>query len=120
MSNPLYRGYSTMNNKKNTSLYDIALVKQDLLNHFNTRKNERVGRPGYGSIIWDLLFDLGDNNTETMIMYDVNRIIALDPRVEALSVVPTIDLDNHTISVVVKLLYLELQIMDTMTINFNS
>jgi len=119
MSNPLYRGYSTVGNKKNTSLYDIALVKRDLLNHFNTRRNDRVGRPGWGCIIWDLLFDLSDAGTEAAIFNDVNRIIAEDPRVELQSFTHVVDVDAHSITVEVTCLYLELQIIDTMTITFS-
>ena len=36
----LYRGYSTVGLKSSKSLYDVDVVKQDLLNHFNTKKNE--------------------------------------------------------------------------------
>jgi len=35
-----YRGFSTVYSSGNSKLYDEELVKQDLLNHFNTRKGE--------------------------------------------------------------------------------
>jgi len=51
----IFKGFSTVNKVKAPyTLTDMALVKQDLLNEFNTRKGERVMRPNFGSIIWDL------------------------------------------------------------------
>ena len=42
------------------TLVDSALVKRDLLNTFYTKKGERLMRPNYGSIIWDLLMNPED------------------------------------------------------------
>jgi phage baseplate assembly protein W len=82
MAAPLYRGFSSVVNQGiDTRLYDVELVKQDLLNHFSTRLGERVGRPGFGSIIHDLLFDLADDRTEGLVVSDAQRIFADDPRV---------------------------------------
>jgi CRISPR/Cas system-associated protein Cas7 (RAMP superfamily) len=48
-----YRGISTTN-PENTSfnLYDIALIKQDIINHFHIRVGERLENPEFGTIIW--------------------------------------------------------------------
>ncbi len=89
MAVSLYRGYSTVANQGlATSLYNIDLVVQDLLNQFNTRIGERRGRPAFGSIIHDLLFDVGDVRTESLIVADGQRIINEDPRVELLEITP--------------------------------
>lgn len=86
MAGPLYRGYSSVvNDKIDTSLFNIELVKQDLRNHFQTRLGERRGRPEFGSIIHELIFDLLDTRTESLIYADARRIFNSDPRVEVQS-----------------------------------
>ena len=50
------RGFSTVN-PENSSFqqYDLSLIKQDLLNHFNIRQGEKISDPTFGCIIWDAL-----------------------------------------------------------------
>jgi len=60
--------------------YDMDLAKQDLLNHFNTRKGERVMMPTFGSIVWEMLFEPLDDATIALIEADVRSIINNDPR----------------------------------------
>lgn len=104
----LYRGFSSVANKGiNTGLFNIDLVQQDLLNEFNTRLGERRMRPNYGSVIHDLLFDLSDSRTESLIVQDAERIILGDPRVQLLSMDSTVDYDNHSIRLEIKLKVLE-------------
>lgn len=99
MVQPLYRGFSTVANTGiDTRLFDIELVKQDLLNHFNTRLGERVARPNFGSIIHDLLFDLMDERTESLVVADAQRIFSEDPRVVPLDVSVDINPDRHQIT----------------------
>jgi phage baseplate assembly protein W len=53
-----YRGMSTVNPDNVTfSLYDISLIKQDLINHFHIRQGEKLSNPEFGTIIWDALFE---------------------------------------------------------------
>jgi phage baseplate assembly protein W len=77
-----FKGFSTIDkDHKNNALTDIELVKRDLLNHFHTRKGERVMMPEFGSIIWDMLFEpLIEANVE-LIKDDVRRIVSSDTRV---------------------------------------
>jgi|TARA_B110000503_G_scaffold77355_1_gene119210 phage baseplate assembly protein W len=76
-----YVGYSTINsNKINSVLTDKDLALRDLLNHFYTRKGERVMNPEFGSILHDLVFDPLDSRTEYLAAEDVKRIINSDPR----------------------------------------
>lgn len=116
---PLYRGFSTVANQGvQTKLENVALVKQDLLNQFNTRLDERVGRPRYGRVIWDLLFDLSDPRTEALIVADAERIVASDPRVELLQLIPSIDIDAHRISLDIKLRFVEFNMDDNFSVVF--
>jgi phage baseplate assembly protein W len=76
-----FRGYSSIETSfLNPVLYDLALAKQDLLNHFNTRKGERIMMPEFGSIVWDMLFEPLDDYTIGLIEADVRLIIKGDPR----------------------------------------
>lgn len=76
-----FRGYSSIGTTfLNPVLYDLALAKQDLLNHFNTRKGERIMMPDFGSVVWDMLFEPLDNYTISIIDADVRSIIKNDPR----------------------------------------
>jgi phage baseplate assembly protein W len=76
-----FRGYSSIGTSfLSPVLYDLALAKQDLLNHFNTRKGERIMMPEFGSIVWDMLFEPLDNRTINLIDADVRSIIKNDPR----------------------------------------
>ena len=53
-----YKGFSTVDETSTSvKLFDHEIIKQDLLNQFNTRKGERVMNPMFGSIIWDLIYE---------------------------------------------------------------
>lgn len=77
-----YKGFSSVDNKNSgTRLYDFELIKQDILNHFNTKKGERVMNPQFGSIIWDLLMEPLTDQIRELLTADINRICTFDPRV---------------------------------------
>jgi phage baseplate assembly protein W len=73
-------GFSTVNRNKTFTLVDFALIKQDLINAFNIRQGELVGRPEYGTIIWSYLFDNQLPETQTAIYDEIQRVIGGDPR----------------------------------------
>lgn len=82
-----FRGYSTVGtNFMDPVRYDLDLARQDLLNHFNTRKGERIMLPTFGSIVWDMLFEPLDDYTIGLIDADVRSIIKNDPRWQLQSV----------------------------------
>lgn len=121
MTAPIYRGYSSVGLESgvNTSLYDIAIVKQDLLNQFNTRLGERVMRPDFGSIVHDLLFDLADPRTEAMVYADADRIFRSDPRVEARDIQVDVSTDTHEITVTATLFMVEYDMNDIFSVTFS-
>lgn len=120
MAAPLYRGYSSVANSQiDTDLFDLELVKQDLLNHFQTRIGERVGRPRFGSIIHDLLFDPGDPRTEALVLQDAERIIGMDPRVEPLEILVNVSLDTQEIELQIRLKAVEFDIDDWFNVTFS-
>jgi len=78
----IYKGTSTVSDdSKSFSLYDINLIKQDLLNHFNIRKGEKIYNPNFGSIIWDLIHEPLTEETTELLQNDVKEVLRSDPRV---------------------------------------
>ena len=57
-------GFNTINQNKKFTLIDTELIKRDLLNAFNIRQGELVGRPGYGTVIWDYVFENQHNQSK--------------------------------------------------------
>lgn len=75
-----YRGFSTGLNAKKYSLTDFVLAKQDLINYFQIRKGEKLMQPQFGTIIWDMLFEPLNDETQQIISDDITRIASYDPR----------------------------------------
>ena len=74
-------GFNTIDQNKKFTLVDFDLVKRDLLNAFNIRQGQVVGRPGYGTVIWSYLFENQTQDTERAILAEIQRVAALDPRI---------------------------------------
>lgn len=78
----LYKGFSSLNEDNPTAkLFDLDLIKQDILNHFNTRKGTRVMNPNFGSRIWDLLMEPLTAETRDVLVADIKAICTADSRV---------------------------------------
>lgn len=74
-------GYSTIGrNFGNVVLENIDLAKRDLLNHFYTRRGERLGEPDFGSILPLLVFEQLDDTSIFLVEDDVRKIVESDPR----------------------------------------
>ncbi len=113
-----FRGFNTIDKiRAPYTLEGQDLVKRDLLNTFYTKKGERVMRPEYGSIIWDILMNPDDSATERDIRDDVIRIIDADPRVEHLYT--TIIHMDHTIRIEINLKFVVLNNEDILYLEYN-
>ncbi len=85
-----YRGFSTISaDSESYTLYDLALIKQDLINHFHIRQGEKLSDPEFGTIIWDMLFEPLTEDLKELILKNVEDIINYDPRVRADEVIVT-------------------------------
>jgi phage baseplate assembly protein W len=73
-------GFNTINQNKKFTLVDFELIKRDLLNAFNIRQGELVGRPGYGTTIWDFVFENQLQETERALTTEIQRVAGGDPR----------------------------------------
>lgn len=75
-------GFSTINQYKKFTLVDFELIKRDLLNAFNIRQGELVGLPGYGTTIWENVFENQTQETIQVITTEVQRVAGGDPRIQ--------------------------------------
>lgn len=77
-----YKGFSTVSaDNIGSRLYDFALIQQDILNHFNTRRGEKLMNPEFGTIIWDLLMEPLTEQVRELLTQDIETICNFDPRV---------------------------------------
>jgi phage baseplate assembly protein W len=75
-------GFNTQDQFKKFTLVDDALIKRDLLNALNIRQGQLVGRPSYGTALWDNLFENQTNETEAAITREIQRVAGGDPRLQ--------------------------------------
>lgn len=112
-----YKGLSTYNRQKKFRLTDFELAKQDLFNHFNIRKGEKLMNPNFGTIIWDILFEPFTEDVRQAIIDDVNVIVKYDPRMIVSSVL--IDEYEYGIQINLELTYIPANQTDLLKIKFD-
>jgi phage baseplate assembly protein W len=113
-----YKGFSTVNtSSQGFALYDLELIKQDLLNQFHVRRGERLMNPSFGTIIWDLLFEPMTEELKENIVSNVNEIINYDPRLVAKNVILTTYESGIQIECILK--YLPYNIQQSMQLRFD-
>jgi phage baseplate assembly protein W len=113
-----YKGFSTISTESNSySLYDFALIKQDIINHFHMRQGEKLENPLFGTIIWDLLFEPLTEEVKQLIIKDVETIINYDPRVRAENVIVTTY--ESGIQVECSITYLIYNVQEALTFRFD-
>jgi len=112
-----YKGFSSIEATKNFKLYDINLVKQDLINHFYIRKGEKLENPEFGTVIWDMLFEPFTPDVKEIIAKDVEAIINYDPRFAVTEI--NIDSTDQGMRIQADLVYVPFNITERMTLNFD-
>ncbi len=86
MTNPFkVVGFSTntaaARESRRWQLFDRDLVQQDILNHFNTRIGQRLGRPSFGCRIWEYFMQQRTPDVVDQIREEIERVCRFDPRV---------------------------------------
>lgn len=114
----VYKGFNSRNIKTGFRQYDIELIKQDLLNHFHIKKGQKLENPNFGTTIWDMVFEPMTEANKKIIAEDVQTIVNNDPRTKVNGVV--IDATEHGIRVQVELVYLPFNVVDKMSLDFDS
>ena len=113
-----YRGISTVDpDKSSFNLYDINLIKQDIINHFHIRQSEKLENPTFGTIVWDILFEPLTDSLRDAIIQNVTEIVNYDPRVSVDSI--TVDTYESGIQIDCSLTYLPYSISETMRLKFD-
>jgi phage baseplate assembly protein W len=113
-----YRGISTVNpDSQNWVLYDLALIKQDIINHFHIRQGEKLSDPSFGTIIWDVLYEPLTDQLRDIIVSNVSEIINYDPRVGVEEII--VDRYDKGIQVECTLKYLPYSISEQLRFNFD-
>lgn len=74
-------GFNTQQQYKKFTLTGFELIKRDLLNAFNIRQGQLPGRPGYGTVLWDFLFESQIEEVQQNIKNEVQRVAGGDPRI---------------------------------------
>lgn len=75
-------GFNTIDQVKKFTLTDFDLIQRDLLNAFNIRQGELPGRPSYGTVMWDFLFENQIEQLQNDIKLEMQRVVAGDPRIQ--------------------------------------
>ena len=117
MAKNIYRGFSTQNRRNNFRVSDYDLVRQDLFNHFNIRKGEKLMNPNFGTIIWNMLFDPLTPETKKIMIDDVRRIVNYDPRIAVQNVI--LNEFDRGLQIEIELTYLTNNQTDTLRMNFD-
>jgi|TARA_B110000908_G_scaffold152847_1_gene188816 phage baseplate assembly protein W len=113
-----YKGFSTVNpDSIGFQLYDLQIVKQDIINHFHIRQGELLSNPSFGTIIWDILYEPLTESLKQIIAENVTMIVNYDPRVSVTSI--TIDQYESGLQIDTTLLFLPYNISENMRLSFD-
>lgn len=120
--NPLppktYKGFSSVSTEsENFNLFDLQLIRQDLINHFHVRQGERLMNPKFGTIIWDVLFEPLTEELKQLITANVTDIVNFDPRIVADNVV--VSQYESGIQIECQLTYLPYNVSQGMRLKFD-
>jgi len=114
----IYKGFSTLAPSRNFRLTDFDLIKQDIINHFNIRKGEKLMRPNFGTIIWNVLHEPFTEDLKSVITQDIRAIASYDPRVSFDNIVIT-EYDQG-IQIELQLRYVPTDQVNLMMMSFNN
>ena len=118
VNSQIFKGFSTQGREfKDPKLYDVELVKQDLLNHLNIRKGEKLENPDFGTNIWLYVFDPLDEETKNLVIEDVESVINYDPRVTLDQI--EVQESDHGLSVKMTVLYIGYALGETINLLFD-
>lgn len=112
-----YKGFSSTEFKKNFRLYDIDIVKQDILNHFNIRKREKLENPTFGTEIYDLLYEQLTPEIKERIGKEVETVLNFDRRIRVDRL--SIDSTMFGVSVIADVTFLPFNLSEQIRVDFD-
>ena len=113
-----YKGFSTIGQTGKFRLTDFDLVKQDIINNFQIRKGEKLMNPDFGTIIWNVIHEPLTEDLKAVIISDIKKIAAYDPRVSIDNVVITEY--SQGIQVELQLRYVQTNQVNVMELQFDN
>lgn len=114
----VYRGMSSVNPDNDSfRLYDVAIIKQDIINHFHIRQGEKIENPEFGTIIWDVLYEPLTEQLKQLIVENIEGIINSDPRVSVDQIIVDSYLSGIQVECVIT--YLDYSIAEYMQLKFD-
>lgn len=102
-----------------SSLSDLELAKQDLMNHFRIAKGEKWANPDFGTSIPYYLFEPLTEEVAEGIREEVRDVINYDPRFELINDFISLSYDEQSITLDVELYYIPLSQVTTLTAKFD-
>jgi phage baseplate assembly protein W len=115
---PYFVGFNTINQSSPPySLTNIDIVKRDILNQFATPVGSRVMLPGFGTNIYNYLFDPFDDYTKNAIIEDAVRVVQADPRVQFVSI--DVYQKDQALTIALVLLFVPESITDSLFVSFS-
>lgn len=72
----------SINTGRKFRLIDEQLVIQDFVNALNIRQGQKVGNPGYGTTLWDFIFEPNTPDVQFQLQNEIRRVASLDPRLQ--------------------------------------
>ena len=88
------------------------------MNHFHIRLGEKLENPGFGTIIWDILYDPLTDNLKDIIVQNVTQIITIhEKRVRVNNV--SVSSYESGIQIECDLTYLEYSISEKLRFSFD-
>jgi phage baseplate assembly protein W len=70
----------SINTGRKFRLLDEQLVIRDFLNALNIPQGQKVGQPGYGTTLWNFVFEPNTADMQFKLENELRRVANLDPR----------------------------------------
>lgn len=112
-----FKGFSTIGLENKWKLEDTELVKRDIMNHFQTRRGERLMNPEFGSRIWEYTFEGMTDELREAIVADAKNVLDSDPRVTTKSV--TLKQFENGFQIEMDLYFVNQDVSELMYVQFN-
>ena len=84
--NGIPTGYGAMGQPiiwgKKFTLVDAQLVIQDFINALNIPIGSKVGQPGYGTTLWNFIFEPNTPELQAQLENELRRVASTDPRID--------------------------------------
>jgi phage baseplate assembly protein W len=118
MARRFFTGFSTSDNTTRQRVYhDLDLCRKDLMNHFHTRRGERVMRPTWGCGLWDYVMEPLTPSTRELIKEEARGVINADSRCDLISI--DVEERQHGFIVHITFNFVPESVVDTFTVEFD-